>query len=107
LQEIHGAAQQSGGAIIGIGRAAGDQGRIRAGLRQSNRGRQSGWAASDHNDVVGTRYFVHLATIDVPCGIFKPMSECEFSNVLRGGTPQSRMCKSRRFLIALRAKWTR
>src|SRR5260370_26934334 len=27
-----------------------------------------------------------------------------FSSELRGGTPQSRMCKSRRFLIALRSK---
>src|SRR5437667_7224674 len=71
LQEIHRAAQERGGAIIGIGRAASDQGRIRAGLRQCNRGSQSGGAASDHKDVMGTRYFVHIRTIGVPRGIFK------------------------------------
>ena len=52
LQEIDGAAQQRGGAIVGIGRAAGDQGRGRAGLRQRDRGRKSGRAAADHDDVV-------------------------------------------------------
>jgi phosphatidylcholine synthase len=47
-------------------------------LRQCNRGRQSGGAASDNDDVVGTRYIVHTGTIDVPCGIFKPTSRRQF-----------------------------
>ena len=51
-QEIDGAAEQGGGAVIGIGRAAGDQGGFGAGLRQRNRRRKSGRAAADHDDVV-------------------------------------------------------
>ena len=47
-QEIDGAAQQGGGAVVGIGRAAGDQRGVRAGLRQRDRGRQSRRSAADH-----------------------------------------------------------
>ncbi len=74
LQQIDGTAKQRGGAIVGVGRSAGDEGGIGAGLRQRNRGRKSCRAAADHDDVVCTRYFVHTGTIDVPGSIFKPTS---------------------------------
>ncbi len=95
LQEIHRAAQEGGGAIIGIGRAASDQGRIRAGLRQCNRGRQSGGAASDHDDVVGTRDFVHTRTIDVPRGIFKSTSRRQFLAPCCAAERRNRGCANR------------
>ncbi len=53
LQEIDRAAQQRRCAVIGIGRAAGDQGGLGTSLRQCNRGAKSGGAATDHGDVKG------------------------------------------------------
>jgi hypothetical protein len=101
--------EQRRGAVVGVGRKAGDQRRGRAGLRQRDRGRQSRRAAADDDDVVGIgagwcRCIVHIGTIDVPGGIFKPASPSRIAIKLRGGTPQPRMYKSRRFLIALLAK---
>jgi hypothetical protein len=78
---------------------------VGASLRQRDRSRKSRRATADHDDVVGCT--VHVGTIDVPGGIFKPASRRHVSTDLRGGTPQPRMCKSERFLIALPAKWTR
>ena len=72
LQKIDRTAQQRRGPVVGIGRAPGDQGRARPGLRQRNRSRQPGGPATDHDDVVGDRCIVHTGTIDVPGGIFKP-----------------------------------
>jgi hypothetical protein len=96
LQKIHGAAQEGGGAIIGIGRAASDQGRIRAGLCQGNRRRQSGGATTNHDDVVGTRYFVHTSTIDVPRGIFKPASLLQLLSSSRAAERRNHQCANRR-----------
>src|ERR1700687_820919 len=73
-QEIDRAAQQRGGAIVGIRRAAGNQGRVRAGLRQCNRSGKSRRPAADHDDVMRSQCIVHIGTIDVPGGIFKPAS---------------------------------
>ena len=67
-----GRAQQRRGAIVGIGRAAGEQGGPCTGLGQRDGGRQTGWPAADHDGVINLRCIVHTGTIDVPGGIFKP-----------------------------------
>jgi hypothetical protein len=41
-----------------------------------------------------------------PAAFSSPHHAPDISTDLRGGTPQLRMCKSRRFLIALLRKWT-
>ena len=56
---------------------------------------------ADHDGVINLRCIVHPGTIDVPECIFKALTGLIVSTGLRGGTPQARICKSRRFLIAL------
>src|SRR5204863_7150877 len=78
FEEIDGSPQQRGGAVVGVGRAPGEQRRLRAGLGERNRRRQSGRAAADHDNVVCSGYIVHIGTIDVSGGIFKPLALAKF-----------------------------
>jgi hypothetical protein len=72
FEEIDGSPQQRRSAVVGVGRAPGEQGRFRAGLDERDRRRQPGGAAADHDNVVCSGYIVHIGTIDVSDGIFKP-----------------------------------
>jgi hypothetical protein len=57
---------------------------MRAGLRQCNRSRKSGGPAADHDHVEWRWCIVHIGTIDVPGGIFKPASRLDIPGELRG-----------------------
>jgi phosphatidylcholine synthase len=79
LQKIDGATEQRRGAIVGIRRAAGNQGGIHAGFRNRDGSAKSGRAAADHDDIMFPGRTVHLGTIGVSGGIFKPAGPGQFA----------------------------